>query len=439
MKHTRRSLLVTFLYLSVAACGGGESSAGGPSSATGLDAPDRNLTLATTPVYQVGGFDAPDWATFGAVTSVRFDAEGRLYILDSQAKQVTVVGTDGSFLGTIGSPGEGPGELSSPFGLALTTDGRVAVFDIGHQGFVVYDSEGEYIATTRVDMQEVGFPGREISPHPSGGIISGVGGRIRMEINGDVQAGPPSRPVAYFPLAGGEEGRVVYRAWDLPQAPESDTDLELAGGQSFTMRMPVERAFEPGLYTDVLPDGRLAVVDSVGYRVKLIDMDGRVVRTLERPILPTPVTGAIEERERDRRLAEMTEGGGPQMVIQFRTTGPGGGGGGQVASDAVRRMMEQRLESMVFAEEIPVIESMVADWEGRLWIQRNSGEPGEPGPTDIITIAGEYLGSLAPDGLRTPRAFGPDGLIVRIETDEFDVPTLVVERLPEDLYRATED
>jgi len=110
-----------------------------------------------------------------------------------------------------------------------------------------------------------------------------------------------------------------------------------------------------------------------------------------------------------------------------------------MASNAVRRMMEQRLETMVFAEEIPVIEGMAADWEGRLWIQRSSGEPGEPGPTDIITVTGEYLGSLAPDGLRTPRAFGPDGLIVRIERDEFDVPTLVVERLPEDLYRATEE
>jgi hypothetical protein len=66
-------------------------------------------------------------------------------------------------------------------------------------------------------------------------------------------------------------------------------------------------------------------------------------------------------------------------------------------------------------------------------VQRSSGRVGEDGPTDLITADGRYLGSLAPDGLRIPDAFGPDGLIARIETDEFDVPTVVVERLPAEL------
>ena len=437
MYCARERSFVTLLVLAVVACGG-EPAESRPSPATGLDAPDRNLTLTTTPVYQVGGFDAPDWATFGQVTAVRFDAQGRLYILDSQAQQVTVVGPDGSFLHTIGSPGEGPGELSSPFGMAVTAEGQVAIFDMGHQGFVVYDSEGQYLRTSRVDLQTMGFPGRAITSHPSGGIVSGIGGAIRMSMGGEVQTGPPSRPVAFFPL-NDEEGRVVYEAWDLPEeVPESNTDLKLGSGGSFSIRMPVERAFEPGLYTAVLPDGRIAVVDSVGYRVKLISLDGEVTRTLERPIPPTPVTEAIETLERERRADELAQQGGGRMVIALRTDGPGGGGGGQVAQDAVRRMMEQRLESMVFAEAIPVIEAMTTDWAGRLWIQRSSGEPGEPGPTDLITVGGEYLGSLAPAGMRTPTAFGPGGLITRIETDEFDVPTIVVERLPEDMYRETE-
>ena len=77
-------------------------------------------------------------------------------MLDGQSQQITVVETDGSFVGTIGSPGEGPGELSAPMGFALTPDGEVAVFDIGHRGFVIYDREGEYLRSVPVDTNSAG-------------------------------------------------------------------------------------------------------------------------------------------------------------------------------------------------------------------------------------------------------------------------------------------
>ena len=51
-----------------------------------------------------------------------------------------------------------------------------------------------------------------------------------------------------------------------------------------------------------------------------------------------------------------------------------------------------------------------------------------PGPIDVITPEGEYLGTL-PDS-RMPNAFGPDGLVAYVEVDELDVPTVVVKRLP---------
>ena len=40
------------------------------------------------------------------------------------------------------------------------------------------------------------------------------------------------------------------------------------------MRVAAGRAFEPRLDIDLLTDGRLALIDSIGYRVKLIDLDG---------------------------------------------------------------------------------------------------------------------------------------------------------------------
>lgn len=111
----------------------------------------------------------------------------------------------------------------------------------------------------------------------------------------------------------------------------------------------------------------------------------------------------------------------------------GGSGGGRTEANGMSEMMRARIESMIFADEIPVIERMAADPAGRIWVQRSSGNPGEAGPTDLLTADGRYLGSLAPDALRIPSAFGPNGLMVRIEEDEFDVPTLIVERMPAEI------
>jgi hypothetical protein len=429
-RSTRGGVRVLALGLAavMGACGGGESGAEEPSPGSGLDAPDRMLALEPVETYRVGGFDAPEWATFGEVSALRFDAAGRLYVLDGQAGQVTVVNPDGTLAGTVGEPGEGPGELSSPLGLAVLPDGRVAVFDTSKRGFVVYGPDGAHMETHPVDLQTLGFPGREVRAHPDGGIVAGIGGRIMMRGSGGVTSGPEGRPVAYFPLTPDSEGRVVYEAWDLPPVEETEErTMEVGGGGSFSMRMPTERAFEPVLEVEVLPDGRLAVADSVGYRIKLVELDGTVGGALERPVQPTPVTEEIEEAERERRVAELQEGGGPQMTIRVQ----GGGSVGEVDRGAVRRMLEERVASMTFAEVIPVIEEVAVDGYGRIWVQRSGGEPGETGPTDLITPDGLYLGSIPADGVRIPRTFGPGGLMARVETDDFDVATVVVERLPE--------
>lgn len=433
MRAARRALasVVVLFPFAVVGCGSGETG-GGAAPTMGLDAPDHILTLQPEAVYRVGGLEAPDWATFGNVASLRFDGMGNLYVLDSEARQVTVIAPDGSFLRTQGDPGEGPGELSSPFGFAVSPGGEVAVFDLGHRGFLLYDAAGDYLRTVPVDIQELGFPGSDLSYHPSGGVVSGRGGiMVRRGPEAEEETGPPTRPVIFYPFGEDEESRVVYEAWDLPALPETERqNLSMSEGRSVTLSMPAERAFEPGLNTAVLPDGRIVVADSMGYRLKLVDLQGRVVGTLERPVPPTPVTDAIRRQEKERRLAELQEGEGPRMVIRMQSSSGGSSGGGEVAPAAVREMMEKRLESMTYAPVIPVIEDVSVDGEGRIWVQRSSGVPGEPGPTDILTPEGRYIGTIPPDGLRIPRAFGPGGLLVRIETDEYDVPTLVVERLP---------
>jgi len=89
---------------------------------------------------------------------------------------------------------------------------------------------------------------------------------------------------------------------------------------------------------------------------------------------------------------------------------------------------------MRFHPEVPVLAAIRTTWDGTLWIQR-SAEPGveEPGPVDVLAPDGRYVGTLAPDVLRMPRAFGPGGLVAFVEPDEFDVPVITVRRLPPEI------
>ncbi|MXW71995.1 MAG: hypothetical protein F4Z74_11160 [Acidobacteria bacterium] len=104
------------------------------------------------------------------------------------------------------------------------------------------------------------------------------------------------------------------------------------------------------------------------------------------------------------------------------------------AMDFLTGGRRQAVENMRFHPEVPVLAAVRTTWDGALWIQR-SAEPGaeEPGPVDVLAPDGRYVGTLAPDVLRMPRAFGPGGLAAFVEPDEFDVPVITVRRLPPEI------
>jgi hypothetical protein len=52
------------------------------------------------------------------------------------------------------------------------------------------------------------------------------------------------------------------------------------------------------------------------------------------------------------------------------------------------------------------------------------------GPIDVLTPTGQYQGTFAVGATEIPSSFGPDGLAAFVELDDFDVPTVVVRRLP---------
>ena len=395
------TIVIAATTIGCAACGSGDGSATG--AAGTLDGPDVIVNAVTEEVFTVGSVTGNDWDAFGSVRSVHFDAQANLHIFDSQADHILVVGPDGSLIRTVGGQGEGPGEFDNVIAAIVGRDGSYTV--LGFTQIDLLEPDGEFVRRVTMDPMTTGLVMADMAL-PNGRLVTTQIMRFGAD---DEQPEEEGRPIHIFPLDGAE-AELLYTAWELPEEDEDESSMSgsLEGGM--TMNMSAGRAFEPRLDIDLLTDGRLALIDSIGYRVKLIGLNGSVTGTIERPIAPLPVDDAIMEAERERyreREAAVLESG-TRNNIQIERAG---------------------VEERTFADEVPVLWGLKVDWEDRIWLERRGPTGDDDGPTDIVTPEGDYVGTLLPDGLRTPDAFGPDGLLAYVERDEMDVPTVRVVRL----------
>ena len=190
-----------------------------------------------------------------------------------------------------------------------------------------------------------------------------------------------------------------------------------------------------------LPDGRVAYSDTTAYLIKVTDPAGVVDRVLVRSFAPRNwddrTAGAFRAYLRTS-IDEAIAGGGDRAESIGMFGGPS--------------VFRQQADDWEPEGAIPHVASLETTWNGTIWALRTPARgfidvdyigmfqtallstptgltAAGPGPVDVITPAGEYLGTI-PDA-RMPNAFGPDGLVAYVGLDEFDVPTVVVRRVPE--------
>ena len=139
---------------------------------------------------------------------------------------------------------------------------------------------------------------------------------------------------------------------------------------------------------------------------------------LTRPLSPEAVSERMQRATIDFHI---------QRLEERLASGPSSAG---VLPPGDPEESRQRIRDRAFYHEVPVVRGIRATWDGGLWIHRRSEVPWEDeGPIDVFSADREYLGTLPSGEPAMPIAFGPDGLVVHLERDELDVPTLVVSRV----------
>lgn len=93
---------------------------------------------------RVGALEGEGFEVFGDVEGVVADSRGTMYVGDDQALAVRMFDADGSYRGTLGREGDGPGEFRAVNGVALLPGDRVIVQDTRRARAIVYAPDGTF-------------------------------------------------------------------------------------------------------------------------------------------------------------------------------------------------------------------------------------------------------------------------------------------------------
>ncbi|MDT8340086.1 MAG: hypothetical protein RQ751_01120 [Longimicrobiales bacterium] len=403
MKTIRSSTLALASLLTAAACGG-DSGRGGEWQGTVQDSAGIPVVHNTGPgiwsgepgwaleeVFRVGGLDAGTEGEFSLVVGVDADADGRVYVADQQARHVQIYHPDGSFAGTLGAPGEGPGEFGPALMGVFVSATHVRVPDLTNQRVNLFTLEGASDGVVPFRLTG-GVPVRW--DEAAGDVLTA---QLRgMDVEG-MAALPLGDPIITVTGEDAQPDTLGY----LPKGQS----LSFAGGQ------PRIRLFEPEPVWDVDGSGRLAAAMNGEYRIEL-RRDGAVERVVTRPVERRPVTERDQERVRDMMGRLMAPQGAPPQVLA------------------------QIISSIEFAEYFPAFAQVMLGPDETLWVQRiraveqvddatefNPQDLGSP-DWDVFDADGRYLGVLTMPGTFQPLRLVGD-VLYGIETDDFDVQSVV--------------
>lgn len=303
--------------------------------------PTRTLHLEEQ--WRLGGAGAD--LLIGTVAEAAADADGNVYLLDSQLCHVLVVAPDGSLQRTISGEGDGPGEVRQPRDVVVLPDGSIGLMTMFPAKLVRLTPDGEPLPTLEFRLAE-----GERADFVAGIVCLARGGNLVLGSTRMVQT------------ETGQEREFLLGRWGLDGAPgpryrTSHMTLD------FSRVHFVERENSPGFHRAVAlgPDGRVVCAPTwQEYAVEVYAPDGTLERVLARPF-----------ENRDRTALEL------QRVNDLYDA--------SARNSPVKQTREVEPQP-------PAIASLHVDGESRVWVEHSRSGENLP---DGVMLAYDVI---APDG-----------------------------------------
>ena len=335
---------------------------------------------------RIGSAVAEDADAFGNVISFTLDELGRLWIGDSQGRDVRVFDADGQFVRAVGQPGEGPGEFGSVGSVRRGPEGHIWVTDYDLGRYEVFDTAGKRIGGHRMPNRFGGswrsgvfFQSELSQEHPGRWVYK----TYRLTANGTLEP----------------DGRVFELLDPPPDPPMLDYTVD---GQGYVSPAP----FTPN--HDWVFGSEFDFWWSDGYdmgeRYEIHDIDlasGDTLRTIVRQYEPVAISDAVRIAAVESQLNSV------RLASRF----------------GARRPSEKAMR--VVPHVYPPFESFSRSRDGTLWVRRYIAEGVEG--FDIFDSEGRYLGQPElPDGFGSMSVWLiTEDRMYAIDSDELGVDYVV--------------
>lgn len=378
-----RQLLLAALgaaAVGVTACGGGGDSAGGVvrSDSAGVaivtsPGEDRPLGWQFTRVGVLRDSAGEPWYfTRVHPRGVAVRADGEVFVLDGSEPPVERFAADGSYLGTIGRRGGGPGEYQLPVGVMLVGD-TLYVRDLVKRAYARFLPDGRPLADYRLS-DAIGFVG-ELRFHRGGAWFN---------------ANIPDSTQQVMGFYADTTSRTVLHRVSVPRG--GAVQFSCIGMSSST---PL---FSPTLLWSSAGD-RAVVHAQPGYALWVYH-DGRLEMSLRRAVPSrAPTIDDAKVLYPDGWKVSFF-GAAPDCVVPVETV----------------------VEKQGIAAELPQVQDVIALPDGRIVVRRSLAAADEQ-LLDVFEADGAYAGTLR--GMRMPVAMLPTGELLIPEPDEDTGGTVV--------------
>lgn len=228
-------------------------------------------TMSLVSDLSIGELEGENAYIFGSIRGLEVGPDGRIYVVDGQARELRIFAPDGEHLQSVGRAGDGPGEFRMPDQVRLASDGRIVVRDAAMR-FSVFSREGDYV----------------------GGWLPGAGYSTNAPfyLDGSDRILNPTMPdrLVWYTLDGtsGDTLPIPSRGYEAPQ-------LRVAsGGGIASYSIP----FMPREWWAMSREGAILTGMNEQYVLERLEANGKVLR-IER--LAEPVAVASEEAAQARQ------------------------------------------------------------------------------------------------------------------------------------------
>lgn len=345
------------------ACGGGAEA--GDGWTTERDTlPDGTVRMVNTPPdgdlrptwrleeeLRIGAVEGRGPETFGRIKGLAVTEDGRIAVLDAQARALRIFGPDGTHRTTFGGEGEGPGELMEPYGLMRAPGDRLWVADHATNRLSAFDPDSGFVESWPLTITSRAYIWR--------GIVTRDGRVWKPSTTRNADRDP------------------VLRVYGEAMQPEDTLPME--------ERTDLDPEDPPGFFLWEAPGGSARGSHLVPYYpqgVPLLDPQG--------------VIWSTEPGDPDYRIKQWVPGGDTALVVRTRRAPvPVTQAERDSAIARVKRSLSEfgvtKLDWSKIPQVKPAVTNMFVADGGRLWVEI----PGSDSLTtyDVFERSGRYEGT----------------------------------------------